>query len=119
MPKVVATVIALIAAGLLAMSLTACVPRTPEASAREIAEKWAAASDRGDEDSAQGLACSGAMLGGVNGDGPDVEARTIEVEAVGDGEFNVVVTEIYSDYPDIESNLRVETTDDLCIKWVR
>lgn len=110
------------AVGALLVSLTACTEpaRTSEERARDIAEEWVAASNRGDEDSAQSLACGGAMLGSVNSDTAGAESYTLAIESVGDGDFAVTVTQSYSDYPDLVSNLMVRTNESTtCIAWVR
>lgn len=111
---------ALAAAALLGAGLTACIPtpQSPEDQARDIAERWAAASDRGDEDSAQALSC-GAMLGGVNGDTAGSESHTLAITPQDDGQFVVTVTKSYRDYPDLVTNLGVRTDGELCVSWVR
>lgn len=111
---------ALAAAALLAAGLTACVqaPQSPEDQARDIAERWVAASDRGDEDSAQALSC-GAMLGGVNGDTAGSESHALAITPQEDGQFIVTVTKSYPDYPDLVTNLAVRTDGELCVSWVR
>ncbi|WP_145985684.1 hypothetical protein [Microbacterium phyllosphaerae] len=103
------------------VSLTACAEpaRPPEERARSIADEWVAASSDGDEDSAQGLACGGAMLGSVNSDTAGFESYTLDIDSVGDGDFAVTVTKSYRDYPDLVSNLMVRTDDTTCIAWVR
>lgn len=111
---------ALAAAALLAAGLAACVPtpHSPEDQARDIAERWVVASDRGDEDSAQALSC-GAMLGGVNGDTAGSESHTLAITPQEDGQFIVTVTKSSPDYPDLVTDLGVRTDGELCISWVR
>lgn len=105
---------------LLAVALTACAP-TPQSAqdqARDIAEQWVAASDRGDEDSAQALSC-GAILGGVNSDTAGSQSHALDITPQDDGDFIVQVTKSYSDHPDLVSELGVRTDGDVCIAWVR
>lgn len=110
----------LIVAGLVAFGLTGCASseQTPEERAREIAERWVDASQRGDEESAQGLSC-GPILGGVNSDMPELEGHTLDVTPQLDGQFIIKVTKSFSDYPDLVTNLGVRTDGELCISWVR
>ena len=110
----------LIVAGLVAVGLTGCASseQTPEEGAREIAERWLEASQRGDEEAAQGFSC-GPTLGGVNSDVPDLESYTLDVTPQQDGQFIVQVTKSFSDYPDLVTNLGVRTDGELCISWVR
>jgi hypothetical protein len=116
------SVVALIAAGsLLAFGLTACAPtpQSPEDRARDIADRWVSASVAGNEEAAYALTCPGAPPGGVGGDTPDYESHTLDVEDVGDGDFNIKIMVSYTDYPDLISKLRVQTDGSPCIKWVR
>ncbi len=60
------------------------------------------------------------MLGSVNSDTAGAESYTLAIESVGDGDFAVTVTQSYSDYPDLVSNLMVRTNESTtCIAWVR
>lgn len=113
-------VLSLTATGLLALGPTACTATaaTPADQARDIAEQWVDASDRGDEDFAQSLSC-GAMLGGVNSDTAGFDSHTLEITPQDDGDFIVQVTATYADYPDLVSTLGVRTEGDVCIAWVR
>lgn len=110
----------LIVAGLVAVGLTGCAPpeQNPEDRAREIAERWVDASQRGDEESAQGVSC-GPILGGVNSDMPELEGHTLDVTPQQDGQLIIKVTKSFSDYPELVTNLGVRTDGELCISWVR
>lgn len=103
-----------------AVGLTGCAApeQTPEERARGLAERWVDASQRGDEDSAQGLSC-GPILGGVNSDMPEVDGYTLDVTPQQDGQFIIKVTKSFSDYPNLVTNLGVRTDGELCILWVR
>ena len=106
---------------LLSMTLAACSPaivESPSDQALALAEKWADLSAAGSEDALQGLACSG-LLGGGNADHPEVESHTFEVEDRGGGDFDVFVTSVIADYPDLHATLRIETEDELCIKRIK
>jgi len=113
-------VIAAVVSGFVVLGLTACVPteRSPQESARDIVERWVAASKRADEDAAQALSC-GSILGGVNSDTAGFESYELEVFPQTGGELIVEVTKTYSDYPDLVSTLGVRTDGELCISWVR
>ena len=122
MPRKPATVLTSVAMGaLLSMTLAACSPaivESPSDQALALAEKWADLSAAGSEDALQGLACSG-LLGGGNADHPEVESHTFEVEDRGGGDFDVFVTSVIADYPDLHATLRIETEDELCIKRIK
>lgn len=108
-------------AGLFAVGLTACTPspQTPEDRARDATERWVAASKAGDDDAAFAVSCGGDPRQGVNSDTAGFTSYTLDVEHVGEGDFDVKVTVSYPDYPDLVSNLRVRTEGDACIEWVR
>ena len=122
MPRKPAVVLASVARGvLLSIGVTACTPvivENPTDRALDLAEKWVSLSTAGNEDFAQALACDGAMLGGTNGDGPEVESPTFEVADLGGGDFDVEVTAIRANYPDWQTTLRIETDGELCIKRI-
>ncbi len=110
----------IIATAFVVVGLTACSPAdpSPEERARDIAEQWAEASNRGDEDSAQALSC-GPVLGGVNSDTAGAEDYSLDITPQDGGQFIVQVTKTYPDYPDLVSELGVRTDGELCISWVR
>jgi hypothetical protein len=107
-------------AGFVSFGLAACAPseQTPEERARGIAERWVDASQRGDEDAAQGLSC-GPILGGVNSDMPELEGYTLDLTPQRGGQFIIQVTTSYVDYPELVTKLGVRTHGELCISWVR
>lgn len=121
-PSALSALLPIAMAGLLAVGMAACSapPQSPEDRAREVAERWVAASKAGDDDAAYAVACAGVdPRMGVNSDTADFESHTLNIEQVGEGEFNVKVTASYPDYPDLVSNLRVRTEGDACVAWVR
>lgn len=86
----------------------------------DVAEKFVSASKAGDEDAASALRCPGVDPRlGVNSDTSDFDIHTLDVNEVGDGDFDITVTRSYSDYPDVVSHLRVSTDGDACIEWVK
>ncbi|WP_141651268.1 hypothetical protein [Microbacterium sp. 3J1] len=113
-------VVLVMVAGSVSLGLAACAPpeQSAEERAREIAERWIDASQWGDEESAQELSC-GPILGGVNSDMPELESHTLDVTPHRDGQFVIRVTKVFSDYPDLVTNLGVRTDGELCISWVR
>lgn len=107
---------------LLAVGLTACAPspQTPEGRAIDVAEKFVSASKAGDDDAASVLRCAGVDPRlGVNSGTAGFESYTLDVEEASDGDFDITVTASYPDYPDVVTQLRIETKDDACIRWVR
>lgn len=114
--------VALISGILLAIGLAACAPspQTPEERAVDIAEKFVSAAKAGDDDAASVLRCPGVDPRlGVNSDTSDFDSHTLDVEEVGDGDFDITVTASYPDYPDLTNHLRIQTDGDACIEWVK
>lgn len=107
---------------LLTVGLAACAPspQTPEERALDVAERFVSAAKAGDDDAASVLRCAGVdPRMGVNSDTADFESYTLDIKEAGDGNFDITVTASYPDYPDLVSNLRVQTDGDACIEWVK
>jgi hypothetical protein len=107
---------------LLTLGLAACTPapQTPEERALDVAERFVSAAKAGSDDSVSALRCAGVDPRlGVNSDTAGFDSYTLDVEEVGDGDFDITVTRSYPDYPDVVSHLRIQTEDDACIEWVK